>query len=235
MAGSYKLASFVSKPVEEKKLVAPLQKLLDDFLSYAAERDGWRVELVAAESAQAELEEGEQEESVVAEDLDDEDDKTKAPESRHSSSLSQPRPVLYKKRFDFEYLEIVPALDVFDGVVTFHHATAGNQVSPILMSFDSEGFDGTAENVDVFVKALALDASLLLSVEASRLAGAESDGGVAYRWVQTLAGLEADMAYSDSQRCIAAFFKALAAASPLQFSKPATNKAEAPSSNAMEI
>lgn len=182
MAVSYKLASFVSNKVEEKKL-APLQKLLEEFNAYVGEKAGWKVELY--QPAVGELEEGEEVEASGS--------------TRHTSEVSEQT---VKRFFEHSYLEVIPPVEVFDGIIAFHHANPLDISSPILL---------TLANCDhsvaiPFLQTLPLDATLLLLAAGSE----EHQNGVAFRWIQTLAGFDNDMAFAaDPRKCISSFFKAL--------------------------
>lgn len=183
MAVSYKLATFVSNKVEEKRL-APLQKLLEEFNAYVGEKAGWKVELY--QPAIEELEEGEEIDTSSS--------------TRHSSDVSEQK---IKRYFDHAYLEIVPPLDVFDGIMALYHAKPSDASSPILIIVVN--CDATLSNE--YLMNLPLDATLLL------LANSVEDqpsNGVAFRWLQTLAGFDNDMAFAaDPRKCISSFFKAI--------------------------
>jgi hypothetical protein len=205
MAVSYKLASFVSNKVEEKKL-APLHKLLEEFNAYVGEKADWKVELY--QSVVEELEEGEEIEASGS--------------TRHTSEVSEQT---VKRFFEHSYLEIIPPVEVFDGIIALHHSNPSDVSSPILLTL-ANCYPLVAIP---FLQALPLDATLLLLATVSE----EQPNGVAFRWIQTLAGFDNDMAFAaDPRKCISSFFKALRQTPPPTKPFPDSPEGSQPNLNA---
>lgn len=184
MAASYKLSGIptVAK-IDIKK--SPLQKLYDEITSFVNDRKGWGATLLEA----ARSDDDEEEEGVIASEAEDNEDEI----GRHHQTDSA-QPVVKERKFDCAYIEVVPPEDFFAGTVQFYPANTAIVVNVCL-----EG----VEDAQKFLCSLPLDASMLLMAE-----GQES--GVAFRWVQVAAGLDCDLSFADSQRCLLAFFTALA-------------------------
>lgn len=187
MAHSYKLVSFAAAPAAHK---SALLRLSEELQAYARARGSWAVSLVPDEHDEHD------EDGAVA--GDDDEDKPAKSASRHAP-LQQSAP----RRFAHAYVEAVP--DGFDGAVLFYHAVPSDTASPVLLSVRSP----LAEDAKQFLASLPIDASMLLCAAD---AGDPKEDALAFRWVQSVAGLCSDLSFADSQRCFAAFFEALAKA-----------------------
>lgn len=220
MATSYKLvtqptsttSAMLSKQESTKQ---PLQKLYEEVQAWIGEREAtWAIQLYSGNSEADEVEEeglitaedGEEDEGEVEED-------STAKSTRHHSNLTAKKQLLY----DHAYLEIVPPSDIFNGTITINHTSPDDTTSPLVVVVHRKGLESSA----AFLEDLELDASLKLCVESP-------EGTVAYKWIQVAAGLDSDMAFADSQRCLASFFAALPTAKARQDPSPSTD-------NLMEI
>lgn len=215
MASSYKLVPVqpvpakgegVDKLKEEAGEKSPLQKLFDEIVSFVGEDENWSIKHYNDFGSEGSNGNGEDdEEGMISTDPDDteaiqDDDGTGDKEesaARHHHHHQETSKV-GKRLFDFEYLEIVPPLDIFDGTITLYHQTKAKN-TPVVMTVNQNDIESSEQ----FLKGqLNLDSSLLLCVDAS-------EGMVAFKWVQVAAGLASDMAFSDTQRCLSSFFEAL--------------------------
>lgn len=196
----------------DAKRLSPLSKLLEELQAYLGEKEGWKYVLVkgheAAETTSRALfpedglEEGEERESTLEDvSMMGEDEQ---PYDRHSKD--HPKATTAMPRYAFDHVEVVPPMDHFNGVVAFFHALPSDLDSPILVAISETGL--TAEAGEAYLKGLALNNTFMLLADTADLDLAP--GAVAFRWVQTLAGLNNDMAFAaDPHRCLSAFFRVL--------------------------
>lgn len=193
MACSYKLTGFVSKAEAKKDAI---QSVYDELVAYCGEKEGWVVELVAKETK---ADEEAEEDGAIANSDDIEDEELANDEqSRHTSI----QPKRLARRFDHEYIEVLPAAEHFDGAVLFYRAVPSDSASPILVTVSSSSIEDPVEHL----KQLPIESSLALTLTQS----AENWlPGVPFKWIQIAAGLESDLAFTDSQRCLSTFFTAL--------------------------
>lgn len=144
--------------------------------------------------------EGEVDEDGAITNSDDvEDDETVKIEQMRHNSVQAPKRT---RRFDHEYIEVLPVVEHFDGAVLFYRAVPTDPSSPILVTVSSS----VVENPEGYLKSLPIESSLALTLSQT------ADNwlpGVPFKWIQIAAGLESDAAFIDSQRCISTFFAAL--------------------------
>jgi len=199
MAISYKLVTL--PPVVPSGAVVttvskgPLESLHAEILAYLDSKEAWLTDLVSAHEA---FESGEDEEEKEIEDEETSARPGDEAQSRHATTKQAKR----TRRFDFDYIEVLPPADIFDGTVLFFHGTPSDKTSPLLVSVCSSGI----EDQDTFLSACPVDASMLMRVTMSTT---EMKAGVPFKWIQVAAGMESDLAFADAQRCIDVFFRAL--------------------------
>jgi len=221
MATSYKLVPVQPAPVkgeegdtmkEENVEKSPLQMLFDEIAGFVGEDENWSIKHCPGIDGEESNGDGdEDEEGMISTDPDDaeaiqdegegeyaggEEETDEKSRRHHHQETSK----VGERLFDFEYIEIAPPSDIFDGTIRLHHQTKAKN-TPVVMEVNKHDIE-SSEN---FLKSqLNLDSSLLLCVDLS-------EGLAAFKWVQVAAGLESDLAFSDTQRCLSSFFDALKA------------------------
>lgn len=189
MAASYGL---VEQPVQRAQSTAqrPLQRLYEELKAFAGEREGWELQFFTDSSGEGEEEEEGQIPGTdgAINDIDGNEEEMGRHEALSSSKAS--------RRFPFEYIQVIPSLDTYLGALFLLHALPGDASSPLLLQ----------SSAPLLPTALPLDATMALTVGLPE--GAQP--GVAYKWIQVIAGMERDVAFADGQRCLTAFFTALA-------------------------
>lgn len=194
MACSYKLTGFVSKAEAKKDAI---QSVYDELVAYCGEKDGWVVELVAKET-KADDDEADEDGAIANSDDIEDEEATNGEQSRHNTV----QPKKLTRRFEHEYIEVLPAVEHFDSAVLFYRAIPSDSASPILISVSSSSIEDPVE----YLRNLPIESSLALTL--AQLADNWLPG-VPFKWIQIAAGLESDLAFTDSQRCLSTFFTAL--------------------------